>query len=134
MNVRRLMAEDLPILRDMYDRTGFHQKPFPDMDDVEEVRVVEDESGPMIAAYARLVPEVTLISVPNGITHPLVKFQGIALLHNELREALSGKGFREAIASTPPFLKCNWARHLQRHFGWQESWPTYRIEYGKEGS
>lgn len=128
MIARELKDSDFPALRQMYESTDFHQLPFPDLRNMLHVSVVADGNDePVMAGYARLVPEVTLISAPGGSTHPLLKLQGIALLHDEFRKALEAKGYYEAIASVPPQLERNYGRHLQRHFGWKRSWAAFRL-------
>jgi hypothetical protein len=119
-------ADDLP-LRELYAATDFHQRPFPDLTAqlVAGVLVNEDDV-PLMAGYVRLIPEATLICAPGGTLHPLVKMEGIKMLHQNLGEVLTAMGYSEAIASVPPQLH-GYRRHLQRHLNWQESWPTYRI-------
>ena len=135
MRSRELKMADIPELQRMYKATGFHQRPFPDLFVQEEVRVVSGPGdAPLMAAYAKLVPEVTLICEPGGNTHPLVKLSALTMLHNEFRVRLAEKGYMEAIASTPPQLERTFGRHLQRYFLWEQSWPTYRIQYQKDGA
>ena len=132
MNVRPFHPDDLSILREIYDRAEYGY-PFPD--DLSEYWVVADDTGcPIMAAGAKMVPELTLICAPGGSTHALVKFKGISLLHEKLRDILVSKGYTEAIASVPPQLERSYGRHLQRHFHWLLSWTTYRIrDWKKEG-
>lgn len=125
MIVRPFKMEDWPVLKDIYDHSGYD---FPFPDNLEDYFVVVDDTDtPIMGAGAKLVPEVTLLCAPFGATHPLVKVKGIALLHDVLRDTLMAKGHKEAICSVPPKLEANYGRHLQRHFHWKESWKTFRI-------
>ena len=127
MNTRPFLPKDEARLRAIYESTDYHQLPFPDLSRMLSTSVaVDDNDDPLMAAYMRLVPEGTLICSPRGSIHPLVKLQTIAMLHENLRDALVGMGYHEAIASVPPHLH-GYRRHLQRHLNWKESWPTYRI-------
>jgi hypothetical protein len=125
MNVRPYQPEDEPILREIWQRASYG---FPFPENIADYFVVTDDGGcPIMAAGAKLIPEVTLLCAPHGSTHPLVKLKGISLLHDAVRDRLVANGHSEALASVPPELERNYGRHLQRHFGWKESWKTYRI-------
>ena len=127
MRVRPFQSSDEVPLRAIYESTDYHQLPFPDLSRQLVSAVLADTADtPLMAAYMRLVPEGTLICAPGGPMHPLVKLEGIKILHENLRDVLVGMGYSEAIASVPPQLH-GYRRHLQRHLNWQESWPTYRI-------
>jgi hypothetical protein len=128
VNVREFRPSDEATLRALYAATDFHQRPFPDLRSQLVSGVLADaDDAPLMAGYVRLIPEATLICAPGGSMHPLVKLQGIKLLHEKLGAVLTSMGYSEAIASVPPQLERNYGRHLQRHLNWQESWPTYRI-------
>ena len=133
MMVRPYQTSDETVLREIYLSTDFHQKPLPDLDKLVSLVVANENDRPLMAAYAKAIPEITLICSPSGDTHPLVKLRGIALIHEALRDRLVADGYTEAIASVPPQLERNYARHLQRHFHWKESWKTYRIRDWKAG-
>ena len=126
MIVRPYQPGDEEKLHEIYESTDFHQLPFPDLSKQLVTSVLTDETGPVMCAYMRLVPEGTLICGTNWAVHPLVKLRGIKMLHENLRDVVVGMGYSEAIASVPPQLH-GYRRHLQRHLNWQESWPTYRI-------
>ena len=129
MNVRPYRAGDREILREIHDRAG-HGDKFPK--NLRGFLVVTDDAGcPIMAAGAKLIPEMTLICAPGGSTHALVKLKSLALLHNALRDILIAKGHHEALASVPPHLVA-YQRHLQRKFGWKESWTTFRIKDWEE--
>jgi hypothetical protein len=131
MIVRPYKPEDDAVLREIHTRAAYGDS-FPS--NIEDFLVVTDDLGcPIMAAGEKMIPEITLVCAPHGTTHPLVKLKGIALLHQGLRERLSARGFTEAIASVPPQLERNYARHLQRHFRWMESWKAFRIQIQKEG-
>jgi hypothetical protein len=132
MNVRPYQPEDEPILREIWERAAYGDE-FPD--NLSDYFVVTDDGGcPIMAAGAKLIPEMTLICAPGGSTHALVKVRGLCLLHDQLRDTLAAKGYTEAIASVPPQLERSYGRHLQRHFRWLLSWTTYRIrDWKKDG-
>lgn len=124
MNVRPFRIEDWPVLKEIHER-GNHGDAFPD--DLADYWVVEDAAGfPLMAAGARMVPEIGLICAPGGSTHALVKLKGLSLLHEKLRDTLREKGFHEAIIDIAPHLAA-YGRHLQRHFGWKSFGTTYRL-------
>ena len=128
MNVRPFEIRDEAALLAIYSATDYHQKPLPDLTQTLLSRVVVDaDDKPLMAAYMKLIPEGTLICQPGGSMHPLVKLSAIGMLHEVLRDDLVKMGYDEAIASIPPQLERNYARHLTRHLNWQESWKTYRV-------
>jgi hypothetical protein len=125
--IRPFKASDEATLKDIYESTGYNQRPFPDLSKVLATAVLADDHDvPVMAAYMHLVPEGTLICPRGTAMHPLVKLSHIASLHENLRDVLVKMGYDEAIASVPPQLN-GYRRHLQRHLNWQESWPTYRV-------
>lgn len=124
MNIRGFKPEDEVVLRDIHERRQ-DGSVFP-KNIADYLVVTERDDAPLAAAGYKLIPEMTLICEPGNSVHALVKFKGIALLHQALRDKLLSCGHTEAIASVPPGLEA-YRRHLQRHFGWRESWPTFRI-------
>jgi hypothetical protein len=125
VNVRPYRKSDRRVLKEIHARAN-HGDKFPSS--FRGYWVVTDDAGrPIMAAGAKLKPEITLICAPGGCTHPLVKLKSLSLLHNALRDMLAAKGHREAFASVPPHLVA-YQRHLQRKFGWRESWTTFRIQ------
>jgi hypothetical protein len=128
VNVRPYRESDRQILIEIYQRANHGQKLPKSLRGFQVV--TDDKDVPLMAAGARLVPEMTLICPKGGETHPLVKLKGIAMLHNCLKDILVARGHNEAIASVPPHLVA-YQRHLKRHFGWRESWKTFRIEKAK---
>jgi hypothetical protein len=132
VNVRPFLESDRAILAEIHAQAAYG---FPFPENIEEYVVAADGAGfPVMAAGAKLIPEVTLICAPGGSTHPLIKLKAIALLHESIRDKLIAKGYSEAIATVPPNLVA-YQRHLQRHFRWQhESWPVFRVRDWKGGS
>jgi hypothetical protein len=125
--VRDLKDADISVLREIYDRAKY-EFPWPELRKQDEVTVIADDYDvPVMAACAKLVPEVTLICAPGGNTHALVKLHAIAMLHQSMREKLMANGHTEAFAFVPPELERNYARHLQEKFGWQKAWTAYVI-------
>lgn len=122
MTVRPYQPSDEAILRELHRG---HEFQFPE-NLTDYLVVVDDFNCPIMAAGAKLVPEITLLCSRNGSTHPLVKLRGIALLHEGLRNKL-GANHTEAFAfaETKAF-----GRHLQRLFHWRETWKCFRVEIG----
>lgn len=128
MTIRDFEDEDEPVLRELYGRFGYKWD-FPE--DLSGFQVVTDDSGRILmAAGWKLVPEITMICEPDKTIHPLVKLQGIAMLHDKLRSIITASGFNEAMTFVDPVLG-GFARHLQREFGWQADWPSFRLLGGK---
>ena len=128
MNVRPFEASDEPILREIYERSGYS---FAFPEDLSSYCVVTDDAGcPIMAAGYRLVPEITLISAPKGSTHPLVKLRALGMLHEKLGDILRSKGFRQAFGFLDPLPERAFGRNLRRHFQWAKAWTAYAIEIG----
>lgn len=123
MIVRPYQPDDLPLLREMHSG---HKFSFPL--NIEDYLIVVDDLGrPILAAGAKLVPEITLLCA--AAPHPLVKLRGISLLHQALRDKLGGK-FTEAHAFLEPDSEKAFSRHLQRIFHWRETWKCLTVKIG----
>lgn len=119
---------DLPHLQRVYSESGF-DFPFPDLSSplVGHLQVcVDDEDVPLMAACVKMVPEVILLC-PRGAMHPVVKMQGIGLIHNAMRKSLEADGHDEAFCFVPPEIEKSYGNHLQRKFGWARTWASFRI-------
>lgn len=128
MRVREYKSSDLPHLKKIHSQAGY-DFPFPDFSSPysgHHFVVVNEEDVPIMAAAAKLVPEIFLFCAPGGSMHPQVKMQGIAMIHEALRDSLIVVGHDEAFCFVPPQLKA-YMRHLQRKFQWQKTWAAFRI-------
>jgi hypothetical protein len=57
----------------------------------------------------------------------MVKMEGIRLLHGAIRDTIASKGYKEGFAFIPPSIEKAYGRHLRKWFGWEATWPAYRI-------
>jgi hypothetical protein len=128
MRTRPAVREDYARLREIHERSGL-KFPLPDLDSpmTEAVEVVVDEQGEiMLAAIAVRTAEIVLLA-PKGQLHPVVKMEGIRLLHSAIRDTICPKGYAEGFAFCPPQIAKSFGRHLKKWFGWQTCWSAYRI-------
>ena len=95
--------------------------------------IVDDSDTPLLGAAAKRSVELYLFCAPGGILHPTVKLEGVRMLHNSLRPTIVSKGYTEGYACLPPSIDRSWGRHLQRMFGWEKAWPSYRVLDWKGG-
>ena len=124
MRIRAYEPSDESILRAMH--LG-HTFPFPE-NLSEYLVVVDDLDHPIMAAGAKLVPEITLLCA--AAPHPIVKMNAISLLHEGLRNKLS-PNHTEAHAFLEPTSARAFGRHLQRLFNWRETWKCFVVEIGR---
>ena len=125
MKTRAATPEDYARLKEIHAESG-QEFEFPDLasDLIEGIELVEDERGEIIlAAIAKRVPEIYLLA-PKGRLHPVVKMEGIKLLHSALRDSIASKGYSEFFS----FVTCGaFGRHLKKWFGWEKCLPAYRV-------
>lgn len=129
MRVRLFEERDLPALKRIYLDAGYSFD-FPDFADpfVGHVQVlVSEEDVPLMAVCSKLVPEIILLCAPGGNLHPIVKMQGIGMIHEAMNEALLAEGHKEAFSFIPPEIEKSYGRHLMRKFGWLKTWAAFRI-------
>lgn len=128
MKTRAVTVADHGSLRQIYERSGLPFK-FPDLESplIEAAEVVIDEHGEvMLGAVAERTLEIYLFS-PAGQFHPVVKMEGIRLLHGAIRDKIASKGYSEGFSFIPPAIEKSYGRHLRRWFGWERTYPAYRI-------
>lgn len=134
MRVRALEERDMPEIQAIHDAAGY-QFPLPDfaspLIEASDV-IVDDSDTPIIGAMAKRGVELYLFCAPGGNLHPAVKIEGVRMLHESLRDRIVAKGYIEGYACLPPEIDRSWGRHLQRLFGWQRAWPSYRVEDWKQ--
>jgi hypothetical protein len=129
MLVRPFEERDRECLTEIRSAAGYETDKIQGL---ENYLVVEMDGEIFMAGGYRLIPEVGLICPRGGPIHPLVKLEGIKLLHEELRATLVSKGFTEAIATIPPEIERSYGRHLRR-LGWSEAWKAFKIKDWKGG-
>lgn len=128
MITRTAKPEDYDTLKRLHAESGL-DFPFPALDSptMEALEVVVDERGEIIlGAVAQRTLEIYLFS-PAGQLHPVVKMEGIRLLHGAIRDTIAKKGYSEGFSFIPPQIEKSYGRHLRRWFGWEKTWPAYRI-------
>lgn len=128
MITRAARPEDFDALRKIHAQSGL-DFPMPDLDSpmIEGIELVIDENGEiMLAAVAQRAAEIYLLA-PAGHVHPVVKMEGIRLLHSGLRDKLAPKGYKEFFAFVHPAVERSFGRHLRKWFGWERTWAAWRI-------
>lgn len=92
---------------------------------VEAVEVVVDDWGDVIlGGLAQRACEVTLFC-PDAF-HPMVKMEAVRMLHGAIRDKISPIGYKEAFSFVQPEFH-RFGRHLEKWFGWEKTWPAYRV-------
>ena len=128
MKVRSANPEDFETLRRAHAQSGLIFK-MPDLGSrmTEAAELVIDERGEIVmGAVAQRAAEIFLFS-PAGQLHPVVKMEGIRLLHGAIRDNIVPKGYTEGFAFIPPEIERSYGRHLRKWFGWEKTWAAYRI-------
>ena len=128
MKTRAANSEDREMMRQLYAQSGLEFE-MPDLSSpmIEAAELVVDERGEVImAAVAQRTLEIYLLS-PSGQFHPMVKMEGIRLLHGAIRDTIAHKGYKEGFSFIPPSIEKAYGRHLRKWFGWEKTWPAYRI-------
>ena len=129
MKTRAANSEDREMMRQFYAQSGLEFE-MPDLSSpmIEAAELVVDERGEIImAAVAQRTLEIYLLS-PVGQLHPMVKMEGIRLLHEAIRDTIASKGYKEGFAFIPPSIEKAYGRHLRKWFGWEATWKCYRIQ------
>jgi len=129
MKTRAANSEDREMMRQFYAQSGLEFE-MPDLSSpmIEAAELVVDERGEIImAAVAQRTLEIYLLS-PAGQLHPMVKMEGIRLLHEAIRDTIASKGYKEGFAFIPPSIEKAYGRHLRKWFGWEATWKCYRIQ------
>lgn len=128
MRTRPATPEDFARLREIHAESGL-EFPLPDLDSamIEGIEVVEDDRGEiMMAAIGHKAIEITLLA-PAEKLHPMVKMEGIRVLHSSLRDTLASKGYTEYFSFIEPSIEKSFGRHLRKWFGWQKCWQAYKV-------
>jgi hypothetical protein len=124
VNVRPLKDSDIPVLRAMYEKSGFAYD-FPDMrgQQIETIQVAVDENDQPVAAVA--VERILQIYLFMGDAHPAAKLRVIRDLHHATSRALILNGYHDANAFLPPAIADRFGRRLMKTFGWVRNWPSF---------
>ena len=116
MRVRELRDSDIPILREMAEKSGF---PYPDFDDphIEAFLVVVDsEDFPIVACAAKRLIE--LYGYFDPACSPALRMKALGMLHEGMAVALRTNGYNSASVGIHPQLAKTFGRRLERSFGW----------------
>jgi hypothetical protein len=125
MRFRPLIDSDVPVLREMFERSGLKYT-FPDLrgPKMEAVIVVADEEDkPVAAAAAERIVQAYLLMKEDE--HPAAKLHYVKMLHEGLATELKNKGYTCLEAFLPPHMEKSFGRRLMRSFGWCRSWPCF---------
>lgn len=123
-----MVPEDIPVLREMYQRAGYEYE-FPNLNShlFEEIQVlVNDDGAPIMAAAAERIIQLYLFC-GESFKHPAARLYGIQLLHDALAKSLKRKGYREANAFLPPEIEKTFGKRLRKTFGWTKNWLSYAV-------
>ena len=127
MRSRSLKRDDIPILKQWAEASGF---PYPELSDplIESVEIVVDsEDRPIAGVAAKRLIELYGWFDPQA--RPEVKLEALKLLHRAMAENLRAKGYNEANAFIPPQLAEKFGRRLQRTFGWVRSFACFGTRF-----
>lgn len=129
MKVRALEESDIPILQAMAENMEF---PYPDLKaaNLEAVMVIVDDDGPVMAAAAERLVELTLWCSPGGDPHR--KLHALRLVHEAMEKELRAKGYTRADAFISPAL-ARFGRRLEKTFGWRRNWPSWTTRGSSNG-
>jgi hypothetical protein len=125
MRFRPLIDSDVPVLREMFERSGFEYT-LPDLRGplMESVIVVADENDqPVAAAAAERIVQLFLFIKEDE--HPAAKLHWIKMLHEGLATELRTKGYHSCDAFLPPQVEKSFGRRLMRNFGWVRNWNSF---------
>ena len=127
MLVRSLKPEDIPLLKQWAEQSGF---PYPDFDDlhIEAFLVVADsEDRPIVAVAAKRLIELYGYFDPSR--SPAAKLAAMKLIHPAMADALRHKGYNSAEIFAPPQIAVAFGRRLERTFGWLKNWQSWTIRF-----
>lgn len=125
MTTRSMKPSDIPVLRQMYELSGFRYN-FPDLHGplMEQVLVVVDEQDrPIAAAAAERILQLYLWS--DDFVHPAARLRAVRALHEEMATKLREKRYHEVNCFLPPEAEKTFGRRLMRTFGWVRNWPSF---------
>lgn len=129
MTVRLLKSQDIPILRAMFEASGFEYE-FPDLESpqFETVQVVTDGNNePLMCVAAKRTIELYLLR--GDFEHPGSALHAVHLLHVSVANRLRLKGYDEANAFLPPQVERSFGKRLMRTFGWLKAWQCYFVRF-----
>ena len=134
MRVRELRDSDIPILREMAEKSGF---PYPEFDDphIEAfIVVVDSEDRPIVAGAAKRLIE--LYGYFDPISSPSLRMKAIGMLHEGMSETLRDKGYTTCECYVPPVIEKTFGRRLMRGirsprfmWKWAKNWQSFTIRF-----
>lgn len=134
MIVRPLKPEDIPILKQYAEASGF---PYPDFDDphIEAFLVVVDsEDRPIVAVAAKRLIEIYGYFDPNA--SPSLRLKALAMLHEGMAESLRALGYNSIECFLPPEIEKAFGARLMRGirssrflWRWKKNWQSFTIRF-----
>ena len=134
MRVRELRDSDIPILREMAEKSGF---PYPDFNDphIEAFLVVVDsEDRPIIACAAKRLIELYGYFDPEA--SPVLLMRALGALHEGMSETLRAKLYNSAECFVPPSIERTFGGRLMRGirsprflWKWAKNWHSFTIRF-----
>ena len=134
MRVRELRDSDIPILREMAEKSGF---PYPDFNDphIEAFLVVVDsEDRPIAACPAKRLIE--LYGYLDRTRSPALLMKALGMLHEGMSETLRNKGYNSAECFVPPSIEKTFGGRLMRGvqssrflWKWAKNWQSFTIRF-----
>lgn len=123
MRNRPLRDSDIPILREIGERSGF---PYPDFSDLHikaVVVAVDSDDKPLGACVAKELIE--LYGYFDTSQSPTLKGEVLACLHQGMAQALRDIGYNSAEMFPPPEIAGKFSRRMERKWGWIKNWPSW---------
>lgn len=134
MRVRELRDSDIPILREMAEKSGF---PYPDFNDphIEAFLVVVDsEDRPIIACAAKRLIELYGYFDPD--CSPSLRMKALGMLHESMAVILRTDGYNSCECFVPPEIEKSFGGRLMRGirsprllWKWAKNWQSFTIRF-----
>ena len=134
MRVRELRDSDIPILREMAEKSGF---PYPDFNDphIEAFLVVADSDDiPIMACAAKRLIELYLFA--DSEASPTLLMKALGMLHDGMSETLRAKLYNSAECFVPPSIERTFGGRLMRGirsprflWKWAKNWHSFTIRF-----
>ena len=134
MRVRELRDSDIPILREMAEKSGF---PYPEFDDphIEAfIGVVDSEDRPIVAGAAKRLIELYGYFDPD--CSPSLRMKALGMLHESMAVILRTDGYNSCECFVPPEIEKSFGGRLMRGirsprllWKWAKNWQSFTIRF-----
>jgi len=125
-----VVEEDIPKLRELYDKQGWKYE-FPDFMDPQFVvrAIILDEDGEIVnAVFARKTVELYMLANHQWRT-PKWRIEALRKMHEIVSQTLALQGFHDAHCWLPPEISSRFGRRLTRMFQWKKNlWACFSHE------